>query len=67
MNIFITGIAGFIGSSVAKELIKKNFSIYGIDNLFSGIAKNISDKINWKKIDIRKKKYLIRFQVNLIL
>ena len=67
MNIFITGITGFIGSSVAKELIKKNFSIYGIDNLFSGNEKNISDKINWKKIDIRKKKYLIRFQVNLIL
>ena len=58
MNIFITGIAGFIGSSIAKELIKKNFSIYGIDNLFSGNKKNISDKINWKKIDIRKKKIL---------
>tara|TARA_B100000315_G_C14551629_1_gene576131 strand:- start:189 stop:1142 length:954 start_codon:yes stop_codon:yes gene_type:complete len=33
MNILITGIAGFIGSSVAKELLKKdNCSIIGIDN-----------------------------------
>ena len=33
MNILITGAAGFIGFSFAKQLLKKNkFSITGIDN-----------------------------------
>ena len=33
MNILITGVAGFIGSSVAMELLKKdNCNIIGIDN-----------------------------------
>ncbi len=33
MNVLITGVAGFIGSSTAKELLKKdNCSIIGIDN-----------------------------------
>ena len=31
MNILITGTAGFIGFSVAKELLDKNHQIYGID------------------------------------
>ena len=33
MKILITGAAGFIGFHVSNLLLKKNFSIYGIDNL----------------------------------
>jgi len=33
MNILITGCAGFIGFSIARELCKMNLNIYGIDNL----------------------------------
>ena len=32
-KILITGIAGFIGFSLAKLLIKKNYKVIGIDNL----------------------------------
>jgi UDP-glucuronate 4-epimerase len=32
MNILITGVAGFIGFSLANSLLKKNYNIYGIDN-----------------------------------
>jgi UDP-glucuronate 4-epimerase len=32
MNVFITGIAGFIGFHVAKSLLCKGFYVYGIDN-----------------------------------
>ena len=35
MKIVITGAAGFIGFYLAKELLKKNYSVYGIDN-FNG-------------------------------
>lgn len=33
MNILITGVAGFIGSHLAKKLIAKNMTVIGIDNL----------------------------------
>ena len=31
-NILITGVAGFIGFSLARELLKHKNKIYGIDN-----------------------------------
>ena len=33
MKIFVTGAAGFIGFSISLELLKKNYTIYVIDNL----------------------------------
>ena len=33
MKILITGVAGFVGFSLAKELLKTKNKIYGIDNL----------------------------------
>ena len=33
MTILVTGIAGFIGSHLAKNLLKRGESILGIDNL----------------------------------
>jgi len=60
MNILITGIAGFIGSATAKELLKKDdYTIIGIDN-FSNYydpkfkEENIRDlKIKLYRYDIR--------------
>lgn len=53
MRIFITGIAGFIGSAVARSLQKNGHYVTGIDNLFSGYASNLPSTITWKKGDIR--------------
>lgn len=33
MKILVTGIAGFIGSNLAKRLIAENYEVIGIDNL----------------------------------
>lgn len=33
MNVLITGIAGFIGYSLARRLLSEGFSVHGIDNL----------------------------------
>ena len=33
MKILITGAAGFIGFHLSNFLLRKNFYVYGIDNL----------------------------------
>ena len=44
-TILITGVAGFIGFSLAKRLLrKKNINIVGIDNLNSYYSKKLKLK-----------------------
>jgi UDP-glucose 4-epimerase len=51
-NIFITGIAGFLGANLAEFYIKKGFKVSGCDNLVGGDIKNIDlKKINFFKAD----------------
>ena len=38
-KIVITGVAGFIGYHLCNYFLKKNFDVYGIDNLNSYLAK----------------------------
>jgi len=45
MKILITGVAGFIGSNLAKKLIEGGNKVFGIDNLSYGSLKNLDDVI----------------------
>jgi UDP-glucose 4-epimerase len=42
-TILITGVLGFIPSSLAKGLLDKGFTVIGIDNFLTGSVQNISE------------------------
>lgn len=42
-TILITGVAGFLGSHLAKDLLEKGNNVIGIDNLYSGKIENLTD------------------------
>jgi UDP-N-acetylglucosamine/UDP-N-acetyl-alpha-D-glucosaminouronate 4-epimerase len=51
----ITGIAGFIGSSLARALLAQGDKVRGIDNLSTGKAENIVkilDRIDFREADL---------------
>src|SRR5450755_3611448 len=51
----ITGIAGFIGSSLAHTLVEQGHEVSGIDNLSTGNLENLADirhKISFQKADL---------------
>jgi UDP-glucuronate 4-epimerase len=67
MKILVTGAAGFIGYHLAKNLIKNNFNVVGIDNLNSYYDINLKNKrldnlkklnLNFHEIDICNKEVL---------
>ena len=49
-SILITGVAGFIGSSLANSLDKNKYTIYGIDDLSNGLKSSVPKEViffNW--------------------
>ena len=55
-RFLITGIAGFIGSTLAHRLVADGHEVSGIDNLSTGSLENLADirsKIDFQQIDLR--------------
>lgn len=54
----ITGVAGFIGSSLAASLLDRGYTVHGVDNLSTGYRHNLKDirsdsAFSFAEIDIR--------------
>ena len=49
----VTGVAGFVGSNLAKHLIDRGYSVVGIDNLSAGTLENVDRRVEFHEIDIR--------------
>ena len=50
-KIFITGIAGFLGSHLADDCIKEGGIVRGCDNLVGGYEENVPDDAEFKVAD----------------
>jgi len=51
MKIFITGIAGFLGSHVADRLIEQGHEVSGCDNLIGGYLENVPEEAEFYQVD----------------
>jgi UDP-glucose 4-epimerase len=60
-KILVTGSAGFIGSHIADLLIKKGFSVYGVDDLSGGFMRNVSRRQKFTKLDLRDRKKVEKY------
>ncbi|GAF83776.1 unnamed protein product [marine sediment metagenome] len=55
MKILITGVAGFIGSNLARMLCKTGQQVIGIDDLSQGLEEQVPDGVDLYSDDIRAK------------
>ncbi|MDA9806248.1 NAD-dependent epimerase/dehydratase family protein [Alphaproteobacteria bacterium] len=52
MKIFITGVAGFLGSHIADKMIELDHEVIGCDNLIGGYLDNIPSKVKFHNFDL---------------
>jgi UDP-glucose 4-epimerase len=52
MKVLITGVAGFMGSHLADEFIKRGHKVIGIDNLIGGYYKNVPAAVEFYAKDL---------------
>lgn len=55
-NILVTGGAGYIGSKISIDLLRKGYQVFVVDNLQTGFRFLLDKKVNFFKIDIRDEK-----------
>ena len=51
MKIFITGVAGFLGSHVADRMLALGHEVVGVDNLAGGYLDNVNEKVTFYQCD----------------
>ena len=50
-KIFITGVAGFLGSHVADRMLELGYDVVGVDNLIGGFIENVNPKVEFHESD----------------
>ena len=51
MRVFITGVAGFMGSHLADKLIANGEDVVGVDNLVGGTLDNVNPQVEFYEED----------------
>lgn len=52
-KILVTGVAGFIGSNLARRLLDEGYDVVGVDNLSAGMRENVDPRVVFHARDIR--------------
>ena len=60
MQVFITGVAGFLGSHLADAMLKDGHAVVGIDNLIGGELDNVPSDVIFHQIDCNEFEYVRR-------
>lgn len=60
MRIFITGVAGFLGSHLADRMLELGHEVIGNDNLLGGYRDNINPKIEFHQVDCMDLKSMMK-------
>jgi len=55
-RIVVTGVAGFVGSNLAKHLLDRGYTVIGLDDLSAGTFKNVDERVEFHQADIRDSK-----------
>ena len=50
-TIFVTGVAGFLGSHLSEKLVDLGHKVIGIDNMLGGYEDNVPKNIEFHKTD----------------
>ena len=48
-RIFVTGVAGFLGSHLAEKLVKLGHEVIGMDNMIGGYEDNVLRILNFTR------------------
>jgi UDP-glucose 4-epimerase len=51
MRIFISGIAGFLGSHIANRMLELGHSVIGVDTLIGGYLENVPEDAEFYQVD----------------
>ena len=65
-KVFITGVAGFIGSNLADKWLELGADVIGLDNMFNGSLGNLQNTLKYKnfrfvKGDLRDLSIILEF------
>ncbi len=52
MKIFISGIAGFLGSHIADRMLEEGHEVIGCDNLIGGYLDNVPKDVKFYNYDL---------------
>lgn len=59
-TVFITGVAGFLGSHLAEAMIKRGHRVIGVDNMLGGYLDNVPHGVEFHQVDCIDREAMVR-------
>ena len=60
-TVFVTGVAGFLGSHLADALLKRGYVVKGVDNMIGGYLDNVPQGVEFRQIDCIDREAMVKF------